>query len=157
MKRSWNRFVAADSTSAIRGCLGYARDHRNLSVEGVADLAGFSHHDLYKYASNGRMPAILIPPFEHACGAHFLSDWLALKAGRLVISVPLGRSTSAKDINALQTVLNDAVGQILAFAAGNTDEHQALSAIHAAMAGLAWHRVNIEKHSQPELALGADE
>ncbi|MCX7208080.1 MAG: hypothetical protein NT086_19275 [Proteobacteria bacterium] len=157
MDRNWNSFIPIDAASSIRGCLGKARDKNNKSVEGVADLMAATHHDLYKWQANGRMPAILIPAFEYACGASFLSEWLALKSGRLVINVPLGRNANAQDVNKLQSLLTDAVSQILKFADGQTDATTAVAAIHAGMAGLAWHKVNIEKHSQPELALGDEE
>ena len=62
-----------------------------------------------------------------------------------------GRKASATDMQALQEVLNTAVGQLLQFYAGKTEAPDTLAAIHQAMEGLAWHRGNVEKHLAPEL------
>ncbi|GAA5784676.1 hypothetical protein YWS52_09950 [Chitiniphilus shinanonensis] len=142
---------------ALRLAKDYARERHNLSVERIADLIGVSHHDLYKWLGNGRMPALLIPAYEMACRCHFVSSWLALSAGKLVIDIPRGRSVAARDINQLQRLTTEAITQILNFTEGTTTAENALAAIHTSMAGLAWHKTNIEKHAQPELALGDDE
>ncbi len=67
-----------------------------------------------------------------------------------------GRNATATDTNKLQEVLVEAVGQILKFAHGSTDADTALAAIHTGMTGLAWHKVNIEKHAQPEFEFGEE-
>ncbi|WP_288843233.1 hypothetical protein [uncultured Deefgea sp.] len=156
MKRNWKAIQANSLIDALRLTKDYARECKNLSVERIADLMAVTHHDLYKWLGNGRMPSILIPAYELACGCHFVSQWLALSAGKLVIDMPRGRASTARDVHALQALLNQAVGQILAFADGQAEAETALGAIHSGMAGLAWHKSNIEKHNQPELALGAE-
>lgn len=157
MKRNWKAIQPNSLIDALRLAKDFARERHNLSVERIADLMAVTHHDLYKWLANGRMPSILIPAYEMACGCHFVSQWLALSAGKLVIDMPRGRASTAKDIHALQATLNQAIGQILAFAEQKTDVDTALGAIHGGMAGLAWHKSNIEKHNQPELALGEEE
>ncbi len=150
-KRIWKALPVNSVVDGIRAAVMHARVMHNLSVEQVAERSAMSHHDLYKYMGNGRMPAMLIPAFEHASGCHLLTDHLSLQAGRIVIPIPAGRTASAQDVNKLQALLTEAVGQILAFSDGRTKADDALAAIHAGMAGLAWHRVNIAKHAQPEL------
>lgn len=154
MARNWKLIQPTSLIHALRLSKNYAHEVHNLSVERIADKMGVGHDLLYKWLANGRMPAISIPAFETVCRCTFVSTWLALSAGKLVIEIPTGRSTAATDIHQLQTVLNDAVGQILKFASGQSEATDALAAIQSGMVGLAWHKINIEKHQQPELELG---
>jgi transcriptional regulator with XRE-family HTH domain len=137
---------------ALRLSKDFARERHNLSVERIADRMGIGADLLYKWLANGRLPAILIPNYETVCGCHFVSQWLAMSAGKLVIDIPAGRNAGARDVHRLQGLLNDAAGQIIKFAEGASDAATTLAAILAGMAGLAWHKTNIEKHVQPELA-----
>ena len=154
-KRNWKRLQPHSLRHALELCKEHAREQRNLSVERIAELMGLTDHwTLYKYFQSGRIPANLIRPFETVCGIDFVTRWLASSAGRLLIEVPTGRDPSAQDIQILQGALNDTVGQLLRFYAGNADATDTLALIQHAMQGLAWHRGNVEKHLQPELELG---
>ena len=157
MKRNLKIGQPTSLLDALRMEKEHARVQHNLSVERIADKMGVTHHDLYKWLGTGRMPVILVPSYETVCGGGYVSRWLALSAGRLVIDMPTGRSASSADINMLQQQLTDAVSGILRFTADATEAAAVLSAIHIGMAGLAWHKVNIEKSTQPELQFGGDE
>lgn len=152
-KRDWKRVVPASLIEAFRLCKDYAHERKNLSVERISGLMGVTADALYKWLATGRMPANLIPAYEHICGIDFVSRHLALSAGKLVVSMPTGRQIEAADVQELQMVLNRAVGEILSFAQGATQAPEALAAIEAGMGGLAWHRANVLKHQQPELDL----
>lgn len=157
-KRNWKRMRPHSLRHALELCKDYARERHNLSVERIAELMGLTDHwTLYKWFQTGRMPTNLIRPYETACGIDFVTRWLAASCGRLLIDMPSGRNTTAQDMQVLQSVLNDTVGQLLQFYAGKTKEADTLAAIQQAMEGLAWHRGNVEKHLQPELELGANE
>lgn len=150
--QNWNYIRPLNLRHALELTKDYARDVHNLSVERVAERMGMADHwTLYKWFQNGRMPIALVPAFEVACGIDFVTRWLASSSNRLLIAIPTGRQASAQDILALQEVLHMATGQLLQFYSGKATAVDALSAIHLAMEGLAWHRENIEKHSQPEL------
>lgn len=153
MRRDWKRVVPASLIEAFRLCKDYAKEKRNLSVERIAELMAVTPDALYKWLATGRMPAILIPAYEHICGIDFVSRHLAASAGRLVLEMPTGRSVKPSDVQELQELLNAAVGGILEFASGKADAAEVLVAIERSMGGLAWHRTNIEKHQQPELEL----
>lgn len=157
MPRNWNSIQPRSLIEALRLAKDYAREKHNLSVERLADLMGVTHDCLYKWLSTGRLPANLIPSYELACRCHFVSRWLVSSSGKLVIDMPRGNRTSAKDIQNLQAVLNEAVGQILRFADERSDAQSALAAIQIGLESMAWHKLNIQKHSQPELALGDEE
>lgn len=158
IKRNWKRIRPHSLRHALELCKEHARERRNLSVERIAELMGLTDHwTLYKWFQTGRIPTNLIRPYETACGIDFVTRWLAASSGRLLIDIPSGRDTTAEDMQALQGVLNDTVGQLLQFYAGKAEVADTLAAIQQAMEGLAWHRGNVEKHLQPELELGVSE
>lgn len=153
MSRNWKRIVPTTLIDAFRLCKDYAREKRNLSVERIAELMGVTADVLYKWLANGRMPAILIPVYELACGIDFVSRHLAVSGGRLVLDMPSGRHVKPTETYELQTALNDAVGAVLAFAAGSIQAEEALAIIDQGLGNLAWHRGNVAKADQPELEL----
>jgi hypothetical protein len=138
-------------------CKDHAREKRNYSVERIAEVMGQEDHwTLYKWFQSGRMPAVLIPAFEEACGIDFVSRWLATRSGKLVIDIPTGRKQSAADVNELQTVLHTAVGSLMEFYRDKHDVDATLADITCALQNLAWHRGNVAQHNQPQLDLGAN-
>lgn len=155
-RRNWKRVQPGNLRDALRLCKDYALERKNLSVERIADLMGITVDVLYKWLSNGRMPAQLIPSYEHICGIDFVTRWLAASAGRLLIDIPTGRDANAADMQLLQELLNTAVGQLLQFYSGKSQAQDTLAGIQNAMEGLAWHRSNVQKHLQPELELGGE-
>lgn len=154
-RRNWKRIQPHSLRHALELCKDFARERHNLSVERIAERMGMADHwALYKWFQTGRIPANMIPAYEVHCGIDFVTRWLAASAGRLLIEIPTGRNASAEEMQVLQGVLNDTVGQLLQFYAGKADSGDTLAAIGQAMEGLAWHRGNVEKHLQPELELG---
>ncbi len=136
-------------------CVDYAKDRKdqNLSVERIADLMGIdSHFTLYKWIANGRLPAIMIRPFENACGIDFVTRYLAHSSNRLLVPIPTGKKPES--INELNCVIADAGALIARFYFdGQVEKGEVIAAITTAMEGLAFHRNNIEKNDQPELEL----
>ncbi|MCA8013583.1 hypothetical protein [Burkholderia cenocepacia] len=157
-RRNWKRIQPHSLRHALELCKEHARERRNLSVERISEHMGLADHwTLYKWFQSGRMPISLIRPFEDACGADFVTRWVAASAGRLIIDIPTGRDATAEDMQILQRTLNAAVGQLLDFYAGSANADETIATIQQAMEGLAWHRGNVERHVQPELDLGASE
>jgi len=151
-KRNWKRIQPTSLRQALELCKDHARERLNLSVELIADRMGVTDHwTLYKWIQKGSIPANMIRPYEIACGVDYITRWMAASAGRLLIDVPSGRDANAHDIQALQELLNHAVGQILKFHSEKVAADEALAAIQQGMEALAWHKVNVEKHQQPEL------
>lgn len=151
---NWNKVQPTSITHAIELCSLYAREKRNLSVERIAELMGQpSHHALYKWMAEGRMPALLIRPFEHACGASYVSRYIAHSARLLTIAIPSGAKADAREINSLQASLTKAVAALIEFHAGEIDQTECISTLTGAMENLAWHRANVEKTECPELGL----
>lgn len=154
--RDWKKARAASLPQAMELCLEHARAVHNRSVDNVADLMGLPNKwRLYKWVENADLPARYLRGFEHACGCDFITRYLAHSAHRLLIDIPRGRRVEATDLHALQQLTNEAVGALIAFAAGHVEAEDVIAATTRAMEGLAWHRANAEKHSQPELELEA--
>lgn len=153
--RQWKRLHPQTLRDALKLCQQHAKERHNHSIERLAALMGLEDHwVLYKWIANGRMPALLIPAFEQACGINLVSRWLAGSGGKLLIEVPSGRTSSAQDIQSLQAVLHEATGALLTFYSDNTEACATLAAIQAGLEELAWHRGNVQQHAHPQLELG---
>lgn len=125
-----------------------------MSADRICDAIGVaSKYTLYKYISNASLPARLIRPFEAACHCTFVTQHIAASARKLMIDLPTGRKASASDIQALQTACTTAVGALLNFSAGVVSAHDTVALVTDAIERLARERAEVERHTQPELAL----
>lgn len=157
-RRNWKHVRPTSLRNALELCKDYALAKQNLSEERIAVIMGLANHwTLYKWLSTGRMPAVMIPTYEAACGCHYVTQWLAASAGKLTIDIPTGKACQACDIQGLQAMLHATTGALMAFYAGQQDADHTLGSIQAAMAGLAWHHGNVQQHDQPQLELGEPE
>src|SRR5690625_2649327 len=156
--KRWKRARARSLRHGIELCVEYARDQRNYSVDRIAELMGLaSKWTLYKYMESGRMPATLIPPFEHACGAHFVTDYLGNSAGRITSQAPRGRKCQTHEVADLQLSFGRAVNELAKFYDGHSNENETLDALAQALRECAWHEQNVTKTAAPELALFGEE
>lgn len=157
-RRDWKHAQPKNLPDAFQLCVDYALDQYNRSEQQIADLMGLAQPwRLYKWVAEANMPTRLLRGFEHACGANYVSRYLAHSNGQLLIKVPTGRKVAATDIQVLQEVTNAAIGAVLAFANGSLVADEAVGRITTAMEGLAWHRANLEKHQQPEFIFTQEE
>lgn len=155
MTTRWKTRRPSSLRHALEMCKDYAKAKRNLSVERIAELMGLPDHwALYKWLQNGRMPAVLIPAYEAACGCQFVTHWLASSGGKVMIDIPTGRKATATDVQQLQEALHAAAGAIINFYKGEADTAETLAAIRVGMEGLAWHHGNVGQSAQPQLELG---
>ena len=99
-------------------------------------------------------PFHAIFPLERACGVPLITRYLAAAHGKLLVDIPTGRKCQAQDVQQLQTVLNSAVGALLAFSDGKQSAGQTLDEVRAGIETLAWHHGNIQQHDHPQLELG---
>lgn len=158
-RRNWKRVSPTSLRHGMELCLQYAKERHNHSVDRVADLMGLPNKwTLYKWLENGRMPAILIRPFEHACGCMFMTQYIATSGHKLLVEIPSGKPASNEDVLALQTGFNEAVNHLARFYRGAADAAETMAALDLAMAEIAGHRANVAQE-MPELDLftGADE
>jgi len=140
----------------MEGCAQRALEQHNRGIERIAcdHLGQHNASTLYKWMGNGRLPLTLILPLERACGVPLITRYLAAAHGKLLVDIPTGRNTQAQDVQQLQTVLNEAVGAVLAFSDGKQTANQTLDALRAGLESLAWHHGNVQQHDQPQLELG---
>lgn len=133
-------------------CIDFAKERHNHSVDRIAELMGLANKfTLYKWVESGRLPAISIRPFEHACGCDFVTRYLAHSASKLLVEIPIGRCAGVEDLQRLMASCNAAVSNLIEFYKGSITAQQASGAITVAMEDLGWHRVNVAKLQAPEL------
>lgn len=153
--QNWNRKQPISIRNGAELCIGHARDQMNRSVEQISDLMGeASHFTLYKWMESGRMPAIKIRAFENACGADFMTQYLAHSAGYLLVKIPTGRKAQHRELNELSMYVHEVLAMLIQFHENHKDGDEARDALTSLMEDLAFQRGNIEKHHQPELMLG---
>ena len=152
--RNWKNRQPASLRQAMEWCLAYAREQHNHSVDRVADRMGLANKwALYKWMESGRLPAILIQPFERACGIDYVTRYVAYSAHKLLIDIPAGKPANSGDINALQGSFAEAISLLLQFYGGKATADETVSALTSVMTGLGSHRENVRMHGDPELAL----
>ncbi|PHS48788.1 MAG: hypothetical protein COB05_04575 [Marinobacter sp.] len=156
-RRNWKHERAISLRRGMELNVQYAREKQNRSVDRIADLMGMpSHFTLYKYLESGRMPAILIPAFENACGAHFVTQYLAQSANRMLVEIPTGRNATHKELNEVSAYTNQVMGMLIDFYEGRCEQKEVEDALTTLIEDLAHQRGNVIKHQQPELLLGGE-
>lgn len=151
-RRNWKRLRATSLRHALELCKDHAREKLNRSVEGIASEMGIADHwTVYKWLQTGRIPAILIRPFETACGIDFVTRWLAASSGRMLVDIPSGRALKETDLVGLHSGISHALKLLTDFYAGNADPEATVAALTAHLENVAWHRANVTQHSTPEL------
>ena len=152
-RRNWKRVRPASLVVALRLCKEFAAERHHLSVERIADRMGTTHDSLYKWLATGRMPAILIPAYEHACGCHFASTWLAASAGKMVVDMPTGRTATPADMVEFNSGFAAALQLLSDFYAhpGQADPAETLAALTAHLQQVAYHQANVQQHATPVL------
>lgn len=152
-RRNWKRYQPATLRDALKGCKDYAQERHNLSVERIAERMGLEDHwALYKWIANGRMPLVLLPAFQHACGIDLATRWLAASGHKLLVDMPTGRQATAADMVALNTGFAQALQLLTTF---YTDGHQSptetLDALRNHLEQVAYHQHNVAQYATPEL------
>lgn len=153
IRRDWKRLRATSMVHALRLCKEFAQAKHNLSVERIADRMGATHDSLYKWLATGRLPAILIPAFELACGCHYVSEWLAASSGRLVVAMPTGRKPEGTELLDMNSSCAAALQLLTAFyaAPADADTEVTLSALRLHLEQVAFHHHNVAQYATPEL------
>jgi len=158
-RKRWRQVQPQSMNHAIRLCLDYALHKHNRSVAQIGDLVGVSEWAIHKWVADGSMPSRRIRPFEFACGATFVTQYIAGSAQKLVVDIPSGRAVSQDSLLDLQNQVNDAVSLLTRFYRGDAEVPEVLEGVTQAMRQLAGHRENVAKADAPELELfeGGDE
>lgn len=131
----------------------FALSRHRRSIKRIAELMSVPPHILYKWLETGRMPATVLPSWEHATGGSAVVRYLASHGHRMLLDIPSGRDLVATDVQGLQRITHEAIGSLLGFAEGTVTAEDAMAALLQAMGALAFHRENVKKATQPELDL----
>jgi hypothetical protein len=153
-KRNWKKQHPRDIRHAMKLCLEHAQEVHRRSADRVAELMGLkSVWTLYKWMESGRIPGVVIPAFEHACGIDFVTQYLAGAAHKLLLSIPSGSAGGEAGVADLNESFAAAIGLLSKFYRNAATAEDTLAALDHAMRATAWHRVNVAKQEAPELAL----
>ncbi|WP_417581542.1 hypothetical protein [Nitrincola sp.] len=153
-RRNWKRVSPCSLRQSMELSMEFAREKHNRSVDRIADLMGLANKwVLYKWLESGRMPAILIRPFEAACGIDLVTRYIGHSANKMLIDIPTGKRVTSTDLNELQASFAGAVSLLVAFYERQDSANEALAALTGLLEDVAWHRKNLEEHMQPSLEL----
>ena len=154
-RRNWKRVRPASLIEALRLCKEFAQERHNLSIERIADRMGAEHSSLYKWLATGRLPAVLLPAYELACGCCFASVWLATSAGKLVIDMPSGRTATPSDLMQLNTGWAHALQLLTDFYANPqaATADDTLAALGQHITQVCHQHANVARHHSPDLPL----
>lgn len=153
-RRNWKGYQPATLRDALQGCKDFAQQRHNLSVERIAERMGLEDHwALYKWLGNGRMPLVVLHPFEHACGIDLVTRYLAATAGKLLVPVPTGRQAQPTDMVELNSGFAQALQLLTDFYAGGTKANPVatLEALRTHLEQVAYHQHNVSIYTTPEL------
>ena len=145
--------VPSSLSDAHQMCLDHALKRHNRSIKRIADLMGVKIDTLYKWLAENRIPAGMIGPFEHACRATFVTQYLCAQAHLLAIEMPTGRKMTPTDVTDLQASFHAACGLLIAYYKGEAEQDGTVSALAELMGQVAWHKANVERAASPELDL----
>lgn len=157
-RRDWKHFHPNTLRDALQGCKDFALERRHLSVERIAERMGLEDHwALYKWLANGRMPLVLVPAYELACGADFVTRWLAASSHKLLVDMPTGRAVTHLDLTQAHAGFAEAMRLLSAFYAGNAAADDTLAAITSHLQHMGWQHGNVAAHAAPELDFAGDQ
>ncbi|HEY0954007.1 MAG TPA: hypothetical protein VGE36_04570 [Roseateles sp.] len=153
-RRNWKSYQPASLRDALQACKDFALERHNLSVPLIAQRMGLADHwAIYKWLDSGRMPAVLVPAFEHACGCCFVTRWLAATSNKLLVDMPRGAAPKPGDLVALNTGCARALQLLTDFYASNgaADPAAVLEALRTHLEEVAFHHKNVAGYATPEL------
>ena len=156
-RRNWKAMHPARLEDAFHLCKEHGRERGRLSVERLADLMAVKPSTLYKWMEEGTMPVNRIAQFERFCGIHFVSEYLAAGANRVVIEIPPGHPVEAEDMGGLQALISSAVLMLMRCWRGQAGIDETISELTLALQALAYQRENVRRCEHPELGLGGDD
>lgn len=152
-KRNWKSVRPSSLSEAFELCIEFASEQRK-PVKVLADLMGVEVKTLYRWLAENAMPLNRVRQFEAFCGKSFISEYLCLAHGdKLVVAIPSGKKASVGDIAQVQANAAEAVALLSRFYTDGGDAEATLAAITRTLTEFAFHRQNVQKSAEPELAL----
>lgn len=113
---------------ALDACLDHAWQHFGRSVTDLAEIIGLPNKWLlYKWVESGKLQAAYIPALEEACGAKFVTKYLADRGGLLTFRPPVTADHETSLLALHETLLS----AIQAYASANDSESHRKKAVGA--------------------------
>ena len=152
-RKNWNNLVARSLTESLQLCKEFALANKQMSVPRIADRIGCSPDMLYKHLGSASMPASMLIPFMEATHRIYPLQYMAHSLNYLLVPMPRGRKAEHKTLLALSQFCNAVMGQLLALQSGECQPSDVTDQLTLLMENLAYHRLEAQKHEQPELEL----
>ena len=144
---------ARSLSDAMDMCMEHALNQHRRPLKRVADLMGEKYDTLHDWFSKGTLSANKIAPFEHTCGATYVTAWICANAHLLAVEMPSGRQLKETDVLALNQHFAEAMAMLIGYFKGEADQDETIADLDALMGDIGWHRANVERASSPELEL----
>lgn len=152
-KRLWKSVRPASLSEAFELCVEYAAEHRR-PIKALADLMGVDLKTLYRWLADTSMPLNRVRQFETFCGVAFVSEYLCLAHGdRVVVEIPSGKRAGVTALSEVQVNAATAMALLSQFYQNGQGVEETLSSLTRTLSEFAYHRQNVMKAGQPELAL----
>jgi len=153
IRRNWKRYQPPTLRDALQGDKDFALERHNLSIERIAERMGeVDHWSLYKWIANGRMPLVLLPAYEHACGIGLVKRWMAASDNKLLVDMPIGRKATGGDMVEINSGFASALQLLTDFYATNgSNPAETLDALRLHLEQMAYHQQNVAQFATPEL------
>lgn len=152
-RKNWNQLVARSLTESLQLCKEFAIANKQMSVPRIADRIGTSPDMLYKHLGGATMPAFMLIPYMEATHRIYPLQYMAHSLNHLLAPMPRGRKAEHKTLIALSQFCNAVMGQMLALQSGECQPQNVTDQLTLLMENLAYHRLESQKHDQPELDL----
>lgn len=152
-KRHWNQVIPRSLTESLQLTKEFAICTKQLSVPRIADRLGRTPDSLYKYLGDASMPVNLLIPFMEACHRTYPLQYLAHSMNYLLVPMPRGRKAEHKALVQLNLFCTAVMGKLLSLQAGECSQQEVVDHLTVLMENLAYHRLEAQKHLQPELNL----
>ncbi|WP_215782048.1 hypothetical protein [Paludibacterium sp. B53371] len=151
--RKWKSVRPASLSEAFELCVEYAGEHRR-PIKVLADLMGVELKTLYRWLADTSMPLNRLRQFETFCGIAFVSEYLCLAHGdRVVVEIPSGKRAGVAALSEVQVNAASALALLSQFYQNGQGVEETLSCLTRTLTEFAYHRQNVMKAAQPELAL----
>ncbi|MDR2172649.1 MAG: hypothetical protein LBE32_00315 [Burkholderiales bacterium] len=141
---------------AIQMCADHAAEKLRRPAKVLADLMGVELKTYYRWLADSAMPLNRLRQFEAFCGCGYISEYLCVSCGRVVIDIPMGRGSSVATLSAAQSNSAQAFALLSKFYEGKASAEETVEALSITLSDLAYQRQNVIKHAEPELGLFGD-
>jgi hypothetical protein len=134
-------------------CADHAAEKLRRPPKVLADLMGVELKTYYRWLADSSMPLNRLRQFEAFCGCGYISEYLCVAGGKVVIDIPIGRGASVATLSQAQANSAQAFALLARFYEDKATAEETVEALSVTLSDLAYQRQNVIKHAEPELGL----